>query len=71
MQFELSIMTKLNDDMLQIVEQILPYFQPAYSLTELVEQIKEKKDIPIVLENITTQDDYDGDLHLEEFYFIL
>ena len=62
MQFELSIMTKLNDDMLQIVEQILPYFQPAYNLTiELVEQIKEKKDIPIVLENITTQDDYDGD----------
>jgi hypothetical protein len=62
MQFELSIMTKLNDDMLQIVEQILPYFQPAYNLTvELVEQIKEKKDIPIVLENITMQDDYDGD----------
>ena len=62
MQFELSIMTKLNDDMLQIVEQILPYFQPAYNLTiELVEQIKEKKDIPIVLESITTQDDYDGD----------
>ena len=62
MQFELSIMTKLNDDMLQIVEQILPYFQPAYNLTiELVEQIKEKKDVPIVLENITTQDDYDGD----------
>ncbi len=62
MQFELSIMTKLNDDMLQIVEQVLPYFQPAYNLTiELVEQIKEKKDIPIVLENITMQDDYDGD----------
>ena len=47
---------------MHIVEQILPYFQPAYNLTiELVEQIKEKKDIPIVLENITTQDDYDGD----------
>jgi len=62
MQFELSIMTKLNDDMLQIVEQILPYFQPAYNLTvELVEDIKEKRDIPIVLENITMQDDYEGD----------
>ena len=32
MGFELSIMTKLNDDMLQIVEQILPYFQPSYTL---------------------------------------
>jgi len=62
MQFELSIMSKLNDDALQIVEQILPYFQPAYNLTvELVEAIQEKRDIPIVLENITMQDDYEGD----------
>ena len=62
MQFELAIMTKLNDDALQIVEQILPYFQPAYNLTvELVESIKEKRDIPIILENITMQDDYEGD----------
>jgi len=62
MQFELAIMCKLNDDALQIVEQILPYFQPAFNLTvELVEGIKEKRDIPIVLENITMQDDYDGD----------
>jgi hypothetical protein len=62
MAFELSIMTKLNDDALQIVEQILPYFQPAYNLTvELVESIQEKRDIPVVLENITMQDDYEGD----------
>ena len=62
MQFELSIMTKLNDDALQIVEQILPYFQPAYNLSvELVEAIQEKRDIPVVLENITMQDDYEGD----------
>jgi len=62
MQFELSIMTKLNDDALQIVEQILPYFQPAFNLSvELVESINEKRDIPVVLENITMQDDYEGD----------
>ena len=62
MQFELSIMAKLNDDALQIVEQILPYFQPAYNLSiKLVEPIREKRDIPIVLENITMQDDYEGD----------
>jgi hypothetical protein len=62
MQFELSVMTKLNDDALQIVEQILPYFQPAYNLSvELVESIKEKRDIPVILENVTMQDDYDGD----------
>lgn len=62
MQFELSIMSKLNDDALQIVEQILPYFQPSYNITvNLVDSINEKRDIPIVLENITMQDDYEGD----------
>ena len=62
MQFELSIFCKLNDDALQIVEQILPYFQPAYNLSiELVDQIKEKRDVPIILEGITLQDDYEGD----------
>ena len=61
MQFELSIMSKLNDDALQIVEQILPYFQPSYNLTvELVDELNEKRDIPVVLENITFQDDYEG-----------
>jgi hypothetical protein len=62
MQFELSIMSKLNDDALQIVEQILPYFQPAYTMTvELVDSINEKRDVPVILENITMQDDYEGD----------
>ncbi len=62
MQFELAVMCKLNDDALQIIEQILPYFQPAYSVTvNLVGSINEKRDIPIVLENITMQDDYEGD----------
>ena len=62
MQFELSIMCKLNDDALQIVEQILPYFQPQYNLTiNLLSAINEKKDVPVVLENITMQDDYEGD----------
>jgi hypothetical protein len=62
MSFELSIFCKINDDMLQIVEQILPYFQPSYNLTiDLVETIGEKRDIPIVLDSITMQDDYEGD----------
>ncbi len=61
LQFELSIMSKLNDDALQIIEQILPYFQPSYNLTvELIDEINEKRDIPIILENVTMQDDYEG-----------
>lgn len=60
--FELNIMAKLNEDCLQIVEQILPYFQPSFNTTvELVDQIGEDRDIPIVLDNITFTDDYEGD----------
>ena len=62
MQFELAVMCKLNDDALQIVEQILPYFQPSYNLSvNLVGSINEKRDVPVILENITMQDDYEGD----------
>ena len=60
--FELNVLTKMNDDALQIVEQILPYFQPSFNLTvDLVKSIGEKRDIPIVLDSINFQDDYEGD----------
>jgi hypothetical protein len=60
--FELNILTKLNDDALQIVEQILPYFQPSFNITiDLVDAIGEKRDIPIVLDSVNFQDDYEGD----------
>ncbi len=60
--FELNILTKLNDDALQIIEQILPYFQPSFNLTiDLVDSIGEKRDVPITLNNISFQDDYEGD----------
>lgn len=59
--FQLSIATKTNDDMLQIMEQILPYFQPAFNITiNLVDSIGEKRDIPIVIETINMSDDYEG-----------
>ena len=59
--FELNILSKLNDDSLQILEQILPYFQPHFNLTiDLIDSIGEKRDIPIVLESIGFQDDYEG-----------
>ena len=59
--FELNILSKLNDDSLHILEQILPYFQPHFNLTiDLVDSIGEKRDIPIILESIGFQDDYEG-----------
>jgi hypothetical protein len=62
MSFELNILAKLNDDALQIVEQILPYFQPSYNLTiNLISSIGEKRDVPIVLDSVSFTDDYEGD----------
>ena len=59
--FQLSIATKLNDDMLQILEQILPYFQPGLSITiNLVSSIGEKRDVPITLDSVNMTDDYEG-----------
>ena len=59
--FELNILSKLNDDSLQILEQILPYIQPHFNLTiDLIDSIGEKRDIPIILESIGFQDDYEG-----------
>jgi len=62
MDFELSIMTKLDDDMLQIVEQILPYFGPSYTLSlNLLSSIGEKRDVPVTLNSISMSDNYEGD----------
>jgi hypothetical protein len=62
MDFELSVMANQNDDCLQIIEQILPYFQPAYTMSvNLIGDIGEKRDIPVILDRITMRDDYEGD----------
>mgnify|MGYP001166331733 CR=1 FL=1 len=60
--FELAIISKNQDDGLQIIEQILPYFQPHYNLSvKLATSIGETKDVPIVLQDIDYEDDYEGD----------
>ncbi len=60
--FQLNLMSKIQDDALQVVEQILPYFQPSFNLTvDLIDSIGEKRDIPIVLDNVSFTDDYEGD----------
>ena len=60
--FELNVLTKTQDDALQILEQILPFFQPGFTLTiDLVKQIGEKRDVPLVLQDISFTDDYEGD----------
>ena len=60
--FELYAMSKNSDDALQIVEQILPYFQPDYTITiNDIVQMSSKRDVPIVLTGISYEDNYAGE----------
>ena len=60
--FELAIMAKNQDDGLQILEQILPFFQPMFNITlNLQEAIGESKDFPVTLNSVVYEDDYEGD----------
>tara|TARA_R100000742_G_C4275124_1_gene95408 strand:+ start:79 stop:864 length:786 start_codon:yes stop_codon:yes gene_type:complete len=59
--FELAIISKTQDDGLEILEQILPYFQPSYNLPlKLVPGLNETKDVPVVINNIDYDDEYEG-----------
>jgi len=62
LSIELYIMAKQSDDALQIVEQILPYFQPDYTLTiNDMADMGIKRDVPIILNSIGYEDNYQGD----------
>ena len=59
----LNIMAKNQDDGLQILEQILPYFQPEYTVSITpIDGYDFKQDVPIVLSSVSIQDEYEGDL---------
>lgn len=58
----LYIYAKNQDDGLQIVEQILPYFNPDYNLTvKSIPELDIKNDLPILLNSMGFEDDYEGD----------
>ena len=59
--FSLYIMVKNADDGTQIIEQILPYFTPEWTATvNLVPAVDGKYDIPIVLNDVSMEDTYEG-----------
>jgi len=61
--FGLSVYVANSDDGLQIIEQILPYFQPDYTVTMIESSTMDtKRDIPIVLNNVDYEDSYTGSL---------
>ena len=62
LNIQLYVMAKNSDDALQMVEQILPYFQPDYTLTiKDMPEMGVARDIPIVLNSINYEDSYKGD----------
>ena len=61
-EFTSYAMAKNSDDALQIVEQILPYFQPDYTLTiNDMADMGIKRDVPIILNDVSYEDNYQGD----------
>jgi hypothetical protein len=64
----LYILTKTQEDGLQIVEQILPTFTPEYTMTiNAVPDMNVKLDVPIVLNSVAVNDEYDGDFQTRRF----
>ena len=62
LSIQLYVMAKESDDSLQIIEQILPYFQPDYTLTiNDMADMGIKRDVPIVLNSVSYEDNYQGD----------
>lgn len=61
-QFQMSILVKNADDGTKIVEQILPYFTPEWTASvHLIPAIEDDPwDIPIILNNISVEDTYEG-----------
>ena len=61
MDFDLVVMAKQSDDALQIVEQILPFFQPDYTITlNDNTSMGTTRDVPIILTGVTYSDEYEG-----------
>lgn len=64
MVFELGIFTRYEDDMFQIVEQIMPYFQPHFNTT-MIEQygndIPFERDIKVVLQSASMDEQIEGE----------
>ena len=60
--FQLNIYTRNIDDGTQIVEQILPFFNPDFTVTtSMIPDIGALKDIPIILNNVSNDIQYEGD----------
>ena len=61
--FKVYIFVKNNEDGLKIIEQILPYFKPDWTPSlKLIPEVEEIRDIPVILNSVSCEDKYLGDL---------
>ena len=60
--YTLNVFTATAEGGLQIIEQILPFFQPDYTVTvNAIPELNIKRDIPIILNDVNYEDSYTGD----------
>lgn len=68
LDISLYVLTKTQEDALQIIEQILPTFGPEYTLAiKAVPEMNIIQDLPIALTSISVSDEYDGDFQTRRF----
>lgn len=68
LDISLYVLTKTQEDALQIIEQILPTFGPEYTLSvNAVPEMNVIQDIPVALTSISVSDEYDGDFQTRRF----
>jgi hypothetical protein len=61
-EFDLSIFVRNQEDGTQILEQILPFFTPDFTVTvDLVPKVGRKYDMPVTLNSVSPEIDYEGD----------
>jgi len=61
--FNLSVYVRNTEDGAQIMEQILPFFTPDFTVTmDFIPGMDQKYDMPIILNSVSTTTDYEGDM---------
>ena len=64
----LYVLTKTQEDALQIIEQILPSFSPEYTMSlNIIPEMNLVQDIPIILDGISVEDEYEGNFQTRRF----
>ena len=61
LQFEMNVIVKNSEDGTRIIEQIVPYFTPEFTVSvNLMPEVDAARDVPVILNSITVQDNYEG-----------